>query len=134
MSFYTYYQNNSGGSFQVDHASGVSEYVIIEAESPGEADLKANDIGLYFDSSMDCSCCGGRWGAAWEDEAEDEPMIYGEPATFGGNRLGVWITGPDTYIHYADGRITSVTYSREGTATSVYYDSPVDLATNFEEN
>lgn len=134
MSFYTYYQNNSGGSFDVDHRVGISQYVIIEADNASEADDRAVNLGLYFDGAWDCHCSGDRWGSAYDPhDATEEPEIYGESATAWSKFRGGWVTGPDTYIHYADGRITSVSYSREGAATSVYYDSAADLAKAFEE-
>lgn len=81
--FFTYNQNNSGGSFTYDKVWGISEYVIIEADSADEANDIAEGIGLYFDGcadGMDCECCGDRWYRAWDDEdGEDEPSVYGKP-------------------------------------------------------
>ena len=80
--FYTFRQNNSGGRFIVDIASGISEYVIIEAKDADDANRRAENIGLYFngcDDDRDCPCCGDRWYPTYEDEGENEPLIYGEP-------------------------------------------------------
>lgn len=71
--FYTYNQNNSGGSFVGP------QYVIIEADSPKEADSIAEDrAGLYFNGYGDCSCCGNRWYEASGYDAEEYPSIYGQ--------------------------------------------------------
>lgn len=78
--FYTFRQNNSGGSLVKDDL--VSEYVIIEANSHVEANDLAEDIGIYFNgcaSGRDCPCCGDRWYAHWsEHDAYVIPAIYGE--------------------------------------------------------
>ena len=53
--FYTYSQNNSGGSFKVN--SDVTQYVIIEADNHNDANEKAEFIGLYWngvDEGNDC--------------------------------------------------------------------------------
>jgi hypothetical protein len=59
--FYTFTQNNSGGSFIDEPKQGIGMYVIVEANSEAEATAKAESIGLYFDGEGDCSCCGDRW-------------------------------------------------------------------------
>ena len=59
--FYTFKQNNSGGSFVIDDK--VDVYVVIEANSSTHANERAVDIGIYFDGcyrGRDCSCCGDR--------------------------------------------------------------------------
>lgn len=60
--FYTYRQNNSGGSFKMDDS--VDIYVIIEAPDGYSADRRAEDVGIYFNgcnTDRDCPCCGDRW-------------------------------------------------------------------------
>ena len=81
--FYTYIQNNSGGSFKI--TKKIKHYVIIEADSAKEADEKAKSIGLYFDgvkNGRDCPCCGDRWSRADEHdcgiEGTKEPEIWGQ--------------------------------------------------------
>ncbi|MFC4114137.1 DUF7296 family protein [Nonomuraea zeae] len=111
--FYTYRQNNSGGSFSFDE-DGISVYVIVEADSASEADSKAREIGLYFDGIGDCSCCGSRWSSNansyWGDDTKGDavPSIYGEPVeqveeswTWMGDR-------PEGFIHYRNGNIDSI--------------------------
>ena len=76
MKFYTYNQNNSGGAF-----TDPAKYVIIEADSPEEADERAEEHDLYFngvDAGIDCKCCGDRWLHTWDD-GTDKPEVYGEP-------------------------------------------------------
>lgn len=76
--FYTYIQNNSGGSFVVD--DDIKQYVIIEADSAEEANDKADYLGIYFDGvekGFDCPCCGNRWHECDEEDGEKEPLIWG---------------------------------------------------------
>ena len=74
--FYTYRQNNSGGSFIGPYA------VIIEAKNTDEAySLAESNAGVYFDGcsdGRDCSCCGDRWSRAWDHDVSDSPALYGE--------------------------------------------------------
>lgn len=75
--FYTYRQNNPGGSFVQNDRVG--QYVIIEADGHNEADDRAENVGIYFDgcdNGSDCSCCGDRWYRGG-DESE-MPTIYGQ--------------------------------------------------------
>ena len=79
MKFYTYNQNNSGGSFM-----GPAMYVIVEAKDAMDADRIAQDHGVYFDGVMDqrdCPCCGDRWYSMFGDEATDVPSIYSTPVS-----------------------------------------------------
>lgn len=73
--FFSYNQNNSGGLFK-----GPAEYIIVEAETPKEADERAQDVGVYFDCYLasDCACCGQRWVKSF-DAGSDKPEIYGYP-------------------------------------------------------
>lgn len=96
--FYTFRQNNSGGSF--DRDADIDEVVIIEADSEDQANNKAEDIGIYFygvRSGRDCECCGDRW-TPYYGGATNDPEIYGEIAQ---------TTSYDYKIHYKDGRIES---------------------------
>ena len=98
MAFYTFRQNNSGGSFDIDLLSGICVYVIVEANSASHANDRAEDIGLYFDGcddDRDCSCCGDRWYRTYESEATEQPELYGELV---GEKEGNEIA-----IHYLDG-------------------------------
>lgn len=78
--FYTFVQNNSGGDFIINE--NVCEYVIIEAENAADANERAKTVGIYFNgcaSGKDCSCCGDRWSAQWDDvDGTSGPTIYGE--------------------------------------------------------
>ena len=80
--WYTFSQNNSGGSFVEDKERGIGGYVIIEAVDAAHANGRAENIGLYFDGcgiGMDCSCCGDRWCEASDPyDGNDSPMIYDE--------------------------------------------------------
>jgi len=77
MQYYTFRQNNSGGSFD-GH-----KYIVIKAPSAEAANNFAEKhTPIYFDYGyeVDCSCCGTRWNALYEDEEGTEvPSKYGEP-------------------------------------------------------
>jgi len=107
MKFYTFNQNNSGGSFDFDKNSGITHYVIIEAASKDDAIAKAERIGLYWDgceTGQDCDCCGDRWSTYCDEY--DSPAIYGVPvedAILEKDSL-LWMKpNPEACIHYADG-------------------------------
>lgn len=85
--FYTFRQNNSGGTFVENWALGIGRTVIVEADSCDEANQIAEQIGLYFDGVGDClSCCGPRWRSVdrynmdvdmpvptlWEEPVDDD--------------------------------------------------------------
>lgn len=81
--FYTYRQNNSGGSFKI--TKKIKHYVIIEADSAKEANEKAKKVGIYFngvEKDIDCPCCGDRWRKAddpyFGTDGTKEPEIYGQ--------------------------------------------------------
>lgn len=78
--FYTFLQNNSYGRFTYDGDRGISVNVIVEADSTEDANRRARNIGLYFDSTDDCPCCGSRWSEQYEYNGKDEgtpvPMVY----------------------------------------------------------
>ncbi len=95
--FYTFRQNNSGGSFVNDE--NLKGYVIVEANSAGEANEIAESIGIYFGGYGDCPCCGDRWSMQWDGEEGTEiPSVYDTPVfEFKGWRKN------DVIVHYLDG-------------------------------
>jgi hypothetical protein len=113
--FYEFNQNNSGGGFESDFKRGISNLVIIEADSPEEANDKAQRIGLYFDgcdSGTDCDCCGDRWYRTDTREGKESPEVYGKSVApgdpFSKDNNHPWSTkrikdGPEGFIHYKDG-------------------------------
>lgn len=104
--FYTFSQNNSGGSFTFNAEAGISHYVIIEADDLAEAMGKAEEIGLYFDGAGDCPCCGNRWYEPWE--VSEKPEIYGEPVTEDW-KCNKWMgDNPEAFIHYKNGKIKPI--------------------------
>lgn len=111
MPFFNYHQNNSGGSFTVDHS--VTHDVIIEAKDAEHADRKAASIGIYFDgcrAGQDCECCGDRWYGASDLDRTERPAIHGEDLTSDwGPSSCSWVTGypdrPRAIVYYADGRV-----------------------------
>jgi hypothetical protein len=87
--FFSFNQNNSGGSFIGPHV------VIVEAETADEAnEIAVAKAGVYFDGAGDCECCGRRWSETWDDGA-DVPSNYGDPVE----------ASEFVQIIYADGRI-----------------------------
>ena len=100
MTFYTYRQNNSGGSFIINDTLTVN--VIIEAPSPRMADAKMEDLGADFSRGYDCSCCGNRWDTA-RGEGDDTPLIYGSPPE-------EYLTQPYTTLWAPPGRNVVIYY------------------------
>lgn len=100
MTFYLYNQNNSGGHMKIDLISGITEYVIVEANSPEEADNYFESIGGYFDgvyAGVDCDCCGDRWYRAEDWNAVNPYDI---------KRRGFNCSDKDALvIHFLDGRV-----------------------------
>lgn len=104
--FFTFSQNNSGGSF-VFKKEGITHYVVIEAVDANHAASRAEEIGLYFngcDSGQDCECCGDRWYRPYRDDGDKKPMIYGKAASEykDVNWMG---ENPEIVVHYLDGKI-----------------------------
>lgn len=103
--FWHYSQNNSGGSFDFDKVRGITHNVVIEADSAEDADRRAENIGLYFDGSGDCPCCGNRWSGAWDD-GDDVPKIYDrELGVKYENNWGWMEPGYEIAVHFKDGTI-----------------------------
>lgn len=107
--FYEYSQNNSGGSFDYDEDDGISHYVIVEATSGAEADRLAQRIGLYFDGSSDCSCCGNRWSEQWGDHSQYEKgELHAHIADIMTSRWShKWMEEgqAEIFVHYLDGTV-----------------------------
>lgn len=108
--FYTFWQNNSGGSFCENKRTGIATFVIIEARDADHANERAEKIGLYFDgvnSGVDCPCCGDRWDKVGERDGTEQPTIYGKLVGYQRKNGGkVFIPrGPskdNTFIHFLD--------------------------------
>jgi hypothetical protein len=111
MPYFTFRQNNSGGSFDHEPESGIGIWVFVEAESLAHAMASAERIGLYFngcESERDCPCCGDRWSEPWDDGTE-RPEIYGEEyrAVVEGETPYLYYNKP-SYLHRADGSFAAV--------------------------
>lgn len=105
--FFSFDQNNSGGSFVKDDSAGISEYVIIEANDSQHANRRAEDIGLYFngcDTGNDCECCGDRWYQVSDSDATEVPESYGKPIETAKKRMG----RKNVHVHYLDGTFKKV--------------------------
>jgi hypothetical protein len=114
LKWFTYDQNNSGGSFDFDADRGISSKVIIQARDTKEANFRASRIGLYFDGSGDCRCCGDRWSEQY-GEGFDTLMIYGNAD------IETWMTSPyfmkrmgpdrpEVYVHAYDDTFEGFVY------------------------
>lgn len=104
MPYFTFRQNNSGGSFIKP-----AHNVVIEADSADDANHRAEAIGLYFDGcddGMDCECCGDRWYAqCGNDSGSPEPMVYGRPAHEKHTSRSSWSNAwQSTLVVHKDGR------------------------------
>ena len=107
LKFFTFSQNNSGGTFIVDQ--DVDQYVIVQATCADDANSRAKEHGIYFNgcvSGMDCDCCGDRWSEQWDDDyGNDMPEIYGDSPE---------LSGSPTIIYYTDGKVRYVNRSFDG--------------------
>lgn len=116
--FFNFNQNNSGGRFTFDEKRGISVHVVVEALDYSHANARAQNIGLYFDGSADCPCCGNRWYAQYDGkEGTKKPSIYDEPVKLGekfkkGTLSFKWMGEgkPEGFVHFLDGRIEGFGY------------------------
>jgi hypothetical protein len=107
MKFFTFVQNNSGGTWVFDTEAGLAPYVIIEAHDAEHANERAEQIGIYFDgceAGKDCTCCGDRWGPCYPHDATETPRIYDEPVEAFKSAYYRHRTPKLVFVHYADGR------------------------------
>lgn len=106
MPFYTFNQNNSGGSFDFS-SEGLTHFVIIEAHNADKANDKLEELGGAFNEG--CPCCGDRWYTVDDPfDAEDEPKIYDQSiSSFVSSPKKIfWMApNPEIVVHYADGRM-----------------------------
>lgn len=105
--YYTFNQNNSGGSFRFDETHGITHFVIIEANSVSEACERAESIGIYFngcEDGRDCDCCGDRWSTPWNEDGSEYPEVYGKnPRESTSFKQGWMKDGKETCIHPLNG-------------------------------
>lgn len=111
MAFYTYDQNNSGGRFR-----GPAEYVIVQADNSTDANELAEGMGVYFDASNDCPCCGPRWDRSY-GKGDENPSIDG--ATPEDYLSGRWIRDnglTKVIVRYRDGSVVRYGSNQESVA------------------
>jgi hypothetical protein len=106
LKWFTFRQNNSGGSFAVDDQ--VAEVVCIQARNASEAIRKAEEV--CGPSGEDwCGCCGERWSYWISDEdGTDGPTLYGEPI----HAASGWCVGDGVRLHHFDGSVTETEIRR----------------------
>ncbi len=105
--FYTFSQNNSGGSFVNDPKNGIGQYVVIEAKNAESANSIAQQIGIYFngcDDGTDCQCCGDRWYSVDESDGSQTPSLYGKPI----EETEESMFRTKSFVHYLNGSIKEV--------------------------
>lgn len=135
LKFFTYDQNNSGGSFHFDAEHGISTQVIVQARDAREANDRARYIGLYFDGAGDCSCCGDRWYEQY-GEGYDTPLIYE------GCNITAWMRGkyfmkwqapdrPEVYVHLYDDRFMGFVYGGHGEPVRLFESTDVPFPADF---
>lgn len=91
MKFFTFTQNNTHGTWHINHSKAIGHYVIVQADNAEEANRFAESIGLYFDgvlSGIDCNCCGNRWHTVDDEDGTDEPKVYDEVQSYDKNNHG----------------------------------------------
>lgn len=99
--FYTFDQNNSGGTFYGD------EYVIVEAASAEEANNLAKEYDIYFngvEEDRDCECCGDRWDRVNDHDGTFEPLIYGQPVQTALDNKSNYF-GKTAVVYYLNGQV-----------------------------
>lgn len=109
--FYHFRQCNSGGKYHQDSSKGICENVIIEAESPRQANKRAKDIGIYFNGvaeGKDCPCCGDRWTRFKKNSTDgtDTPQV-GNISVY---KIIKSENNEKAYIHYFNGTIEKVLF------------------------
>ncbi len=120
--FFYYRQNLVGDCIeQVPGKIGVG--VIIEAENWQCADMKARQLGLYFNGTKtgrDCECCGDRWISAEGFMSADSPHAFEHKCRrYTHNGDVVEYLQLPVYVHYTD-RVTTMYWRSEQPATSIY--------------
>ena len=102
MQFFTYRQNNSGGWLDVRVEDGVGSMVCIEATDAEAANRRAEELGITFDMSNSCDCCGERWREAYDEDGMPFPSKYDELIWGSDHR-------PEpSFIHYSNGVVEKV--------------------------
>lgn len=105
MAWFTFNQNNSGGSFDVDEDAGIGQVVFIEANDWRHACDRAESIGIYFngvEDGLDCECCGDRWYSP--QETGDTPKLYGEEFVRGSAHVKHGWFNTHTFAHPLNGK------------------------------
>lgn len=105
--FFTFDQNNSGGSFSYDEGRGIGQYVIVEAIDRDHAVTRAEQVGLYFNGYGDCECCGDRWYKPWDKDGTETPQIYDQTPDeyLTSPYCSDWGMDKQVFVHYLSGQI-----------------------------
>lgn len=68
--FYTFRQNNSGGSYLGP------VLLCVECDSLDDANVQAERHGFQFGMANSCPCCGPRWSCAYDQDSLTETPTY----------------------------------------------------------
>lgn len=116
MPFFHFSQNNSGGSFH--RTELLTTDVIVEANTPEEANDRAQQLGIYFNGchlGRDCSCCGDRWYEQYSyEEGSPYPAIYSRPVeeAISEGAIGSWYRW-DAFVFFLDNTFIKFTRDEE---------------------
>lgn len=112
--FFNIAQVNNKGFYVIDSERGIAPDIIVEADSPQEANDRLLEIGVYLGyREGDCDdCCDERWHLVPDDrEGTELPLLYKmKPRDYVAFReiLGFRFPGDDDLkvaVHYKDGSI-----------------------------
>lgn len=103
MKVFDFRQSNSGGMW--DFRSPL--VIFVQAKTPYEANQRVLDanLGVYFDSSRDCDCCGPRWREQWRFDTP-EPLTDVMSYCFDAYSAKEWVgRGPAVVLVLKDGTV-----------------------------
>ncbi len=101
LSWFTFRQNNSGGSFMVNDY--VAQFVSVQAASVEEASAT---LQCYATNAGSCSCCGDRWNFDFAEKGR--VPVYAEQPLYLllGTHFGLYY---EARLHRYDGSVLKLT-------------------------
>lgn len=121
--FYLVDQSPSGGQYDYFEDIGISEYIVIEADTEDEARAKFFEIiqYQYTRGYGNCECCGDRWEWYMTDYYVFEDLDQLDKR---GVLTSLWCLGEHgvgylSFVHYKDGRIVGFPPLKAGLDTEL---------------